>query len=77
MCSVAKPRCARGQGCYHVRELRSELPPTVAHESNLCEKCLKADEQGADALKKQDSAAKARDYRRLESKASSDLIALK
>jgi hypothetical protein len=77
MSSVSKPRCARGTNCYHVRKLRSEKPATVAHEGDLCEKCQKADEQGADALKKQDSAAKTRDYRRLESKASSDLIALK
>ena len=77
MSSVSKPRCARGTNCYHVRNLRSEKPTTVAHEGDLCEKCQQADEQGADALKKQDSAAKTRDYRRLESKASSDLIALK
>src|SRR5215217_7093273 len=77
MGSVAKPRCARGQDCYHVRELRSEQPPTVAHESDLCEKCRTTDEQGAVVLKKQDTTAKTLDYRLLESKASSDLTALK
>src|SRR5215217_6205754 len=77
MGSVAKPRCARGQDCYHVRELRSEQPPTVAQESDLCEKCQRTVEQGAAVLKKQDTMAKMPDVRRLESKASSDLIALK
>ena len=41
MGSVPKPRCARGQSCYHVLKLRSEKPSTVAHEGGLCEKCQK------------------------------------
>lgn len=77
MGSLPKPRCARGQNCYHVRKLRSEKPPTVIQEGGLCDKCRETGEQGAAALGKQNSAAKTRDYRRLESKASSDLIALK
>jgi hypothetical protein len=39
MRSVPKPRCARGQDCYHVRKLRSEKPTTVPHAGDLCEKC--------------------------------------
>jgi hypothetical protein len=39
MKSVAKPRCAKGQGCYHVRKLGSEKPSPVSHQGDLCEKC--------------------------------------
>jgi hypothetical protein len=39
MGSVPKPRCARGQNCYHVLRLRSELPSTVSRDGDLCEKC--------------------------------------
>lgn len=76
MGSVPKPRCARGQNCYHVRKLRSEQPPTVTHEGNLCEKCLETSERGTAVLEEQDR-DKARDYQLLESKTSLDLIALK
>jgi hypothetical protein len=40
MSSVPKPRCAKGEDCYHVRKLRSEKPATVAHQGDLCEKCV-------------------------------------
>ena len=39
MNSVSKPRCARGTSCYHVRNLRSEKPATVADEGDFCQKC--------------------------------------
>ena len=39
MKSVARPRCGRGQECYHVRKLRSEKPSPVSREGDLCEKC--------------------------------------
>jgi len=39
MGSLAKPRCARGQGCVHVLQLGSDGPPTVAAEGDLCERC--------------------------------------
>ena len=40
MASVAKPRCARGQSCYHVRKFdHIDEPPKVRHEGDLCGKC--------------------------------------
>jgi hypothetical protein len=41
--SVAKPRCARGPDCYHVRKLASEKPPTVERDGALCGKCERAE----------------------------------
>jgi hypothetical protein len=42
MGSLSRPRCARGQSCYHVRELRSPQPPTVAQAGAICIKCRAA-----------------------------------
>jgi len=40
MRSVSKPRCARGQNCYHVRNFEHvEEPPRVADEGDLCTQC--------------------------------------
>ena len=40
MGSVSKPRCARGQSCYHVREFHHiDKPPVVPKEGDLCERC--------------------------------------
>jgi hypothetical protein len=40
MGSVSKPRCARGQRCYHVREFHHiDKPPVVSKEGDLCERC--------------------------------------
>jgi hypothetical protein len=40
MVSVAKPRCARGQNCSHIRDFSHiDKPPTVAHEGALCNRC--------------------------------------
>jgi hypothetical protein len=52
MASVPRPRCARGQNCYHVLKLRSEKPPTVTHEGELCEKCQKHYAEDAEAPKR-------------------------
>jgi len=49
MKSAAKPRCARGQGCYHVRKLRSEKPSPVSREGDLCEKCSNEAAAGVEA----------------------------
>ncbi len=39
---VSKPRCARGQDCYHVRMFdHVDEPPKVSREGDLCEKCQK------------------------------------
>jgi hypothetical protein len=51
MGSVPKPRCGREQKCYHVLKLRSEKPPTVAHEGDLCEKCQKHYSEDTQVLK--------------------------
>ena len=40
MGSVAKPRCARGQSCYHVRKFdHIDEPSTVPREGDLCGHC--------------------------------------
>jgi hypothetical protein len=39
MSRVSKPRCARGDNCYHVLRTGSERPPTVSSEGDLCHKC--------------------------------------
>ncbi len=40
MGSVSKPRCARGQDCYHVRKFDYvDKPPKVGREGDLCERC--------------------------------------
>ena len=40
MGSISKPRCARGQNCYHVRVFpHIDVPPKVGHEGDLCERC--------------------------------------
>ena len=44
MGSVSKPRCARGQNCYHVREFHHiDKPPTVLREGDLCDRCRVAE----------------------------------
>jgi len=39
MRSIQKPRCANGAQCYHVTDLRSEEPPTVPREGDVCSRC--------------------------------------
>jgi hypothetical protein len=47
MVSVAKPRCARGQNCSHIRDFPDiDKPPTVAHEGALCGRCQRAEHDG-------------------------------
>src|ERR671912_185304 len=47
MGSVAKPRCARGQNCSHIRDFpHIDKPPTVAHEGALCDRCQRAEHDG-------------------------------
>lgn len=43
MARVSKPRCARGDNCYHVLKDKVERPPTVAQEGDFCRRC---DQQG-------------------------------
>ena len=43
MGSVAKRRCARGQNCSHIRDFpHIDIPPTVPHEGDLCDRCIRA-----------------------------------
>jgi hypothetical protein len=42
---VPGPRCARGQNCYHVRKLGSEIPPKVRHEGAHCRKCQEEEDR--------------------------------
>jgi hypothetical protein len=47
MRSVAKPRCARGQNCSHIRDFPDiDKPPTVAYEGALCRRCQRAEHDG-------------------------------
>ncbi len=40
MVSVAKPRCARGQNCSHIRDFpHIDKPPKVAYDGALCDRC--------------------------------------
>ena len=40
MVSVAKPRCARGQNCSHIRDFPDiDKPPKVAYDGALCDRC--------------------------------------
>jgi hypothetical protein len=40
MVSVAKPRCARGQNCSHIRDFpHIDIPPKVAYDGALCDRC--------------------------------------
>lgn len=37
---IPKPRCARGQDCYHVRVFHHiDRPPKVGREGDLCQRC--------------------------------------
>jgi hypothetical protein len=78
MGSVAKRRCARGQNCYHVRQLG--LPEPIAlrmsFPGDICEKCREADQQRGVGSIEQDR-SKARDYQRLETRASTDIRVFK
>jgi hypothetical protein len=40
MVSVAKPRCARGHNCSHIRDFpHIDKPPKVAYDGALCDRC--------------------------------------
>jgi hypothetical protein len=44
MGSVAKPRCARGQNCSHIRDFpHIDKPIKVLHEGALCDRCQRAE----------------------------------
>ena len=45
--SVAKPRCARGQNCSHIRDFpHIDEPIKVLHEDALCGRCQRAEHDG-------------------------------
>jgi len=47
MRSVAKPRCARGQNCSHIRDFpHIDEPPKVPHEGALCGRCQRSEHDG-------------------------------
>ena len=47
MGGVAKPRCARGQNCSHIRDFpHIDKPPKVPREGALCGRCRRAGHDG-------------------------------
>ena len=72
MASVAKRRCAKGQNCYHVRELGLKEPVSLrsSYKGDICEKCREA-KPDAPTLRKERQ-QKANDTRLLSTRAASE-----